>query len=158
MEKFRHMRLSDNQVSEEEAKKMLEEATHGVLAIQTEAGYPITIPVNFVYKDNKILFHGANEGQKYELIQKEPTASFCIVAKDDIRPEFITSLYASTIAIGTVKEIKDDEGKMDCIISILEKLVPTVMESGRAYVKDSWDSFACFELDIEHLTGKIGTE
>ncbi|MDD4199959.1 MAG: pyridoxamine 5'-phosphate oxidase family protein [Eubacteriales bacterium] len=158
MKQFRHMRLSDNQVSDAEAGKMLEEALHGTLAIQTKEGYPITIPINFVYKDNKILFHGAKAGQKYELIQEEPMGSFCVIAEDDIRPEFITSLYASTIAFGTIKEVKDDDARMDCLMSILEKYVPTVMEKGKQYIKDSWDSVACFELDIEYMTGKIGTE
>ena len=152
------MRLSENQMTEEDARKQLEKADHGVLALVGDNGFPITIPISFVYKDNKIMFHGAIEGQKFELIQKEPKASFCVVTKDDIRPEFITSLYESAIVFGTVRQIKDDEAKMDCLISILEKYMPQVMEAGKKYIQDSWDAVACFELEIEHITGKFGTE
>ena len=158
MQEFRHMRLSENQMTEEDARKQLEKADHGTLALVGDNGYPITIPINFVYKDNKILFHGANAGQKFELIQKAPKASFCVITKDDIRPEFITSLYESAIAFGTVREIKDDEAKMDCLVSVLEKYMPQVMEAGKKYIQDSWDAVACFALEIEHITGKFGTE
>ena len=158
MQEFRHMRLSENQMTEEDARKQLEKADHGTLALVGDNGYPITIPINFVYKDNKILFHGANAGQKFELIQKAPKASFCVITKDDIRPEFITSLYESAIVFGTVREIKDDEAKMDCLVSVLEKYMPQVMEAGKKYIQDSWDAVACFALEIEHITGKFGTE
>ena len=158
MSEFRHMRLSENQMTDEDARKTLEKASNGTLALAGDNGYPITIPVNFVYKDNKILFHGANDGQKYHLIQKEPKASFCVVTKDDIRPEYITSLYESTVVFGTVREIRDDNAKMDCLVSILEKYMPQVMEEGKKYIQNSWEDVACFELEIEHMTGKFGTE
>ena len=158
MNEFRHMRLSSNQMTDEDARKQLEKADHGTLALVGDDGYPITIPINFVYKDNKILFHGAKEGQKYELIQKQPKASFCVITKDDIRPEFITSLYESTIVFGTVHEIEKDAEKLDCLVSVLEKYMPQVMEAGRKYIQDSWDAVSCFELEIEHITGKFGTE
>jgi DNA-binding transcriptional regulator YhcF (GntR family) len=80
------------------------------------------------------------------------------ITKDDIRPEFITSLYESTVVFGTVREIEDDGARMDCLISVLEKYMPQVMEEGRKYIQDSWDAVACFELEIEHITGKFGTE
>lgn len=158
MAEFKHMRLAENQMTEEDARKQLEIADHGTLALVGDNGYPVTIPINFVYKDNIILFHGANDGQKYNLIKAEPKASFCVITKDDIRPEFITSLYESTVVFGTVREIKDDEGRMDCLVSILEKYMPQVMEAGKKYIQDAWDAVACFELDIEHITGKFGTE
>ncbi len=158
MAEFKHMRLAENQMTDEEARKQLEKADHGTLALVGDNGYPITIPIGFVYKDNKILFHGATAGQKYDLIQKEPKASFCVITKNDIRPEFITSLYESAVAFGTVREIRDDEAKRDVLISTLEKYMPQVMEAGKKYIQDAWDSVACFELEIEHLTGKFGTE
>ena len=65
MQEFRHMRLSENQMTEEDARKQLEKADHGVLALVGDNGFPITIPISFVYKDNKIMFHGAIEGQKF---------------------------------------------------------------------------------------------
>ncbi|MBQ9060907.1 MAG: pyridoxamine 5'-phosphate oxidase family protein [Firmicutes bacterium] len=158
MKEFRHMRLSENQMSDEDARKKLAEASNGTLALQGPDGYPVTIPINYVFKDNKILFHGANEGQKFELIQQEPKASFCVILKDDIRPEYITSLYENVIVFGTVRPITDDEEKMDCLVSILDKYMPQVMEAGKKYIQDSWDAVACFALEIEHLTGKFGTE
>ena len=158
MAEFKHMRLAENQMTEEDAKKQLEKASNGVLSLVGDNGYPITIPINFVYKGNKILFHGANDGQKYHLIEKEPKASFCVVTKDDIHPELITSLYESTVVFGTVREIKDDDAKMDVLVSVLEKYMPQVMEEGKKYIQDAWDAVACFELEIEHMTGKFGTE
>ena len=97
----------------------------------------------------------AYNGSEWEFTAEK---NCCVVTKDDIRPEFITSLYESAIVFGTVRQIKDDEAKMDCLISILEKYMPQVMEAGKKYIQDSWDAVACFELEIEHITGKFGTE
>ena len=48
MAEFKHMRLAENQMTEEDARKQLEIADHGTLALVGDNGYPVTIPINFV--------------------------------------------------------------------------------------------------------------
>ena len=86
MAEFKHMRLAENQMTDEDARKQLEKASHGTLALVGDNGYPVTIPIKFVYKDNKILFHGANDGQKYTLIKAAPKASSSVQGGTLSRP------------------------------------------------------------------------
>ena len=45
---FRKMRRSGQQLSREESEKILKEATHGVLAVCGDDGYPYAVPVSHV--------------------------------------------------------------------------------------------------------------
>ena len=51
----------------------------GFLSLVTGAGYPRTVALNFAAVGETIYFHGALEGEKFELIQASPRAGFTIV-------------------------------------------------------------------------------
>ena len=51
----------------------------GYLSLVTGAGYPRAIALNFAAVGETIYFHGALEGEKFELIQTSPPAGFSIV-------------------------------------------------------------------------------
>ena len=84
---FREMRLKEQALSQDEIEKVLTTAANGTLAVFGEDGYPYSVPVNFVYKDGKIYFHGAAEGYKYDCLSKNGNVSFSIISKDDIAKE-----------------------------------------------------------------------
>lgn len=69
---FQEMRLKEQALSKEETEAMLSKATHGTLAISGKDGYPYSVPVSFVYKDDKLYFHGAVAGKKYDLLTSNP--------------------------------------------------------------------------------------
>ena len=82
---FRQMRLKEeNQLPQEHAVKILENNTHGVLALDGDDGYPYAVPVSYAYEDGKIYFHGAAEGgHKLDSIARNSKVSFCVVEKDE---------------------------------------------------------------------------
>lgn len=51
---------------------------HGTLCLVDE-DEPYAVPLNFVWHDETICFHGSQEGRKMEVIAKNPKASFSVV-------------------------------------------------------------------------------
>ena len=80
---FREMRSKANMLTNEEVENILKTSPNGTLALYGENGYPYSVPVNFVYSDGKIYFHGAAEGYKLDCMKKDPHVSFSVIGKDD---------------------------------------------------------------------------
>ena len=57
------------------------------------------MPINFVYANDKIYFHGAKNGYKIDAINKFNKVSLCVVDKDYVVEEelttYITHVYVS---------------------------------------------------------------
>ena len=45
---FRPMRRNDRQMTKEEARQVLQEATSGILALSGDEGYPYAVPLSYV--------------------------------------------------------------------------------------------------------------
>jgi nitroimidazol reductase NimA-like FMN-containing flavoprotein (pyridoxamine 5'-phosphate oxidase superfamily) len=67
---FREMRRKDRLLSNDEAREILERNDFGVLAVLGDAGYPYAVPLNYVFVDGSIYFHGARTGHKIDAIKK----------------------------------------------------------------------------------------
>lgn len=155
---FREMRLKeDNQLPQEQALEMLEKAQYGVMALDGDDDYPYTVPVNFVFDDNKIYFHGATEGHKVDAIKRSDKASFCVVTKADIVPDAYNCLFLSTVAFGRVRPAKDEQEKRKALELMIDKYSKGFEEGGRKYINASWDEVQAFVIELEHITGKKGT-
>ena len=77
----------------------------GVLAVVGDDGYPYAVPLNYIYLNNKIYFHSAKEGHKVDAIAINNKVSFCVVAKDDVVPEELTTYFKSVIIFGKAKKL-----------------------------------------------------
>lgn len=154
---FRKMRLEkDNQIPSEQAVELLKACTYGTLAVEGDDSYPYAVPVNYVYKDNKLYFHGAPEGQKLDGIKKNEKVSFCVVSKADILPEAFNCLFLSTIAFGKARVISDNAEKKAALGLFLDKYSANFIDKGNDYIKAAFDDVCVIEMSIEHLTGKKG--
>jgi nitroimidazol reductase NimA-like FMN-containing flavoprotein (pyridoxamine 5'-phosphate oxidase superfamily) len=60
-------------------RDLAESCEVGFLSLVTAAGYPRAIALNFAAIGETIYFHGALEGEKFELILSAPRAGFTIV-------------------------------------------------------------------------------
>ena len=70
-------------------KQILDKVEYGVLALGGEI--PYAVPVNFVYFNNSIYFHGSLKGKKMEMIQKNNNVSFSVIYEDIIIPSYFAS-------------------------------------------------------------------
>ena len=152
---FREMRSKANMLTNEEVENILKTSPNGTLALYGENGYPYSVPVNFVYSDGKIYFHGAAEGYKLDCMKKDPHVSFSVIGKDDIAKENFTTLFSSVIAFGTIRVIDTMEEKIPVLEAMVGKYSAEFMESGKELISKGCGSVA-YELTIDHMTGKKG--
>ena len=157
---FRKMRRIGQLLSEEESERILTEATHGVLGLAGDDGYPYTVPVSHVYRDGKICFHCAKEGHKIDAIRRSGKVSFCVVAQDDVMPRERTTAYISVIAFGTARIVEDEAGLRRIAAMVGEKFSGDYPEECQQEIDEviAADRMYCVEITVEHLTGKCGLE
>ena len=122
---FREMRLTKQQLSDEEARTILEKGGTGTLALLGDEGYPYSVPINYMYEDGCIYFHSAKNGHKVDAIARESKASMSVITKDVLMPEKYTTDYCS-----------EYESDID------------------AEIDGAWNRLNVYELKIEHMTGK----
>ena len=67
-----------------EKREIMEKGTTGILGVLGDDDYPYTVPVNYLYRDGKIIFHGAKTDHKFDAMQKHDKVSFCVISRDEI--------------------------------------------------------------------------
>lgn len=155
---FREMRRRGQSLGEEECRRILEEGTHGVLALSGDDGYPYAVPISYALSGNCLIFHSAVFGHKIDSIHRSDKASFAVVECDDVVPEHYTTHYRSVIVFGRVRIAGDDE-KFSAIRVLARRYAPDDTEKHREeYIRASWDHLAVLVMDIEHVSGKESGE
>ena len=153
---FRPMRRFKQQLSENECKEILNKSKSGVLAVIGDDGYPYAVPLSYVYLNNKIYFHSAKEGHKIDALAKNNKVSFCVVTKDDVVPEELTTYFKSVIIFGKAKKLEGDELRNAAI-----QLGLKYYNNENAVKKEvdaALNRMLCFEISIEHISGKQAKE
>ncbi len=155
-EPFRPMRRARQQLSPAETEALLISGTTGVLSVNGDSGYPYAVPVNYVYKDGRIYFHGARAGHKFDAMARDSRVCFCVTGRDEPCPEKLTDLYQSAVVFGRARLLEGDEQTAAAAALGLRFLPdPARVE---AEVAGSEARLACFELIPEHVTGKEAIE
>ena len=151
------MRRKKQELSKEECIDILQTAKTAVLGVVGDNGYPYTVPINFVYANDKIYFHSAKSGHKIDGIKNNSKVSFCVIAKDEIIPEKFTTYFRSVIVFGKAR-----------ILESMDEILPAIRKLGMKYnpdeegcneeIKRCLQALAVIEMDIEHMTGKEAIE
>ncbi len=149
---FRQMRRTKQQLSEQETKAILARGSTGVLAVHGDDGYPYTVPLNYVYKDGKIYFHCAKEGHKFDALMRDDKVSFCVIDKDQVIPDEFATYYKSAVAFGHARLLEGEEAAK-AVYDLGYKYNPDPGKVRAELAKDL-PRVACFEIAIDHLTGK----
>ena len=157
---FRNMRRSGQMLSDAESRKILTEATHGVLGLCGDDGYPYTVPVSHVYCGGKIYFHCAKEGHKIDAIRNKEKVSFCVVAQDEVMAKERTTAYISVIAFGKARIVEDEPGLRRIAAMVGEKFSGDYPEECQQEIDEviAANRMSCVEITVEHLTGKCGRQ
>lgn len=119
--------------------------------------YPYIIPMNFGFKieNNKIIlyFHCAPDGQKLDLLRKNPNVSF----EMDCGHKLITGSsaceytmeYASVIGNGVASFVTDDKiSALDCIMGKYSS------DKIFKYSDSHINTVTIFKIDVHNITGK----
>lgn len=156
---FREMRRKKQALPDNETIRILETASHGVLAAAGDDGYPYAVPLSFVYSGGRIYFHCAREGHKLDAIKSCPKVSFCVVSEDNVVPEDYTTYYRSVIAFGRARILQNEDEIIRSLSLLAEKYHPTdTEENRREQVTRELEHLCMVEVEIEHLSGKEAKE
>ncbi len=154
---FRKMRRFKQQLTEDEAVKILKNSKSGVLAVNGDDGYPYTVPLNFVYTDSKIYFHCAKSGHKLDAIKNDSKVSFCVIAEDKVDSEKLTTLFKSVIVFGKAK-IMENEAEIKSEMTAFGLKYNNDINAVEKEIQREWNGLCCVEIEIEHITGKRAIE
>lgn len=152
---FRDMRRIEKQMKEMETKELLVRSDFGVLSVIQENGYPYGVPLNYVYKNGFIFFHGAKEGLKKDCIYNNEKVSFTVTDYYKILAEKFDTEYDSVIVFGIAKEVFDLE-KLNALKLLIGKYSKEYINAGDKYINAASDNTSVFKIEIDHFTGKRG--
>jgi nitroimidazol reductase NimA-like FMN-containing flavoprotein (pyridoxamine 5'-phosphate oxidase superfamily) len=121
------MRRAEFAVNDEvEFGRLMERIGVGVLSLADEP-CPHSVPLNFVYLEGALYFHGASAGRKYELARRGVGATFAAYEEYSLIPSYFinptnpcgaTQFFASVSVEGTV-ELVDEIGRKGEILDAL---------------------------------------
>ena len=155
---FRSMRRKRQQLSETESIEILRKSTSCTLALLGDNGYPYAVPISYVYAEGKLYFHSALSGHKIDAIRNCNKASFCVIDKDDVRPEKYTTYFRSVIAFGRIHIIEDEQEKLETARLLGDRYNPNQEEALQKELDKGLSRMVMILFDIEHLTGKEAIE
>lgn len=152
------MRRKDREISDfDEIIEVMKKCDVCRVAMQGEE-YPYMVPLNFgmeVEGDQVALyFHGALEGMKYELLERNPKVCFEMdcghMLYTDMEQGNCTMCYESVIGFGVMEEVAEEE-KPEALDILMEHYpVPTGFRYNEAVVPKT----RVLRLRVERMTGK----
>lgn len=152
---FRPIRRQKREIDIELAKKLLVDSRRGVLAVNGDGGYPYAIPINYIYveEDDKIYFHGARAGHKYDSIKACDKVCFTVYGNETIKKEVWAPFMQSVVVFGRCHMIDDYPVAMQLAKKFAMKYFPEEKIADDEIEKYG-NAVQMFEIEIEHMTGK----
>ena len=151
------MRRSKQQLSNEEAKQILQTATNGVLSLIGPDGFPYGVPMSYIFDGEKsIYFHCALIGRKIDCIKNNQHCCFTIVDQDEIHSEEFTTYYRSVIVEGWITILSEREKMMEALRMISSKYSPGI--ECEPEITKGLNRVLILKMDIKSITGKEAIE
>lgn len=152
---FREMRRPGQALDRDDCIRILGNAKRGTLSVLGDDGYPygVTMSPFFDKESNRLFFHCGKAGHKLDAMRNCDKVSFCTIS-DGVKTEKDWALrFESVVVFGKVRFIEDLEMKTK-ILSGITANFPADPEFLPAALKGHLDKTICFELVVEHMTGK----
>jgi nitroimidazol reductase NimA-like FMN-containing flavoprotein (pyridoxamine 5'-phosphate oxidase superfamily) len=137
-------------------ESLLREALVGCLATVGPDGSPYITPLNFVYHQGRIYFHGALKGRKVENIRANPRVCFevheLIKIVQGQQACDLSTRYRSVLAFGRARSLPDGAEKVAVLTALAEKYA-----SGQAVEPPTpkrAKGTTVIEITVEEMTGK----
>lgn len=148
-------------------KEIMNSCDYGTLCLSDEK-VPYGVPLNFVWIDDAVVFHGASEGRKVEIISKNPNVFFNVVKPYSFIPSYFsntksacpaTQFFASISLEGVAKVVTDLSIKAHFLNALMEKMQPEgeyehIDSTNPIYTK-ALEKTALFKIDPLDVSVKI---
>ncbi len=125
---------------------------------------PYVLPLNFVWVDDAIYFHGAAEGRKVTIIEENPNACFTVSANlgtlTDPVPAKTDTAYMSVLIFGTVEKVEEIDEAVMAMQTMLNKYIPGYYEKALAsshvvkYRSSLGSKTAVYKIKAQTITAK----
>ena len=150
---MKSMRRVDRQMTEAEAKELLERGEFGILATVDSTGQPYGVPLNYVYFNDAVYFHCALIGKKLNDIAANPQVCFTVVGNTQVLPDKFATNYESVMVFGAaaIVEASDRNAMFEALI---QKYSPAFIEAGHAYIEKFQAATQVVKISVAHITGK----
>ncbi len=154
---FRPIRRKKREISQELAEALLQASRRGVLAVNGDDGYPYAVPINFLYdkESNRIYFHGAKAGHKFDSIKACDKVCFTVYGNETIKnkDEEWAPFMQSVVIFGRCHLLDAGPETNEILKRLARKYYPTE-ELIDAIMASEGRAVQMFEIEIEHLSGK----
>ncbi|MEL7655290.1 MAG: pyridoxamine 5'-phosphate oxidase family protein [Bacillota bacterium] len=126
----------------------------------TDGDQPYIVPMNFGYQDGYIYLHGAKEGRKIDIINKNNKVCFEMelfqpeIIKNGDQPCDWGTVFRSVIGFGTARILETEEEKIKGLHAILKPHDDRVFAFPEAMLNET----AVIEIKINEMTGKIAND
>lgn len=151
------MRRFNQQLSYEESINILKNEPRGILAVLGDDNYPYAVPMNHIYLNGKLYFHGAEEGHKHDAYINHPKASYCVMDRGFKKEGQWWNEFKSVIIFGKISILENRQEKTDIMNKLADDFFPNHEETEKA-MKRLFERCEVFELSMEHITGKLVRE
>jgi hypothetical protein len=163
------MRRKEFEVSDpEECRRLLEEKSDGVLAFAGPDGWPRCVPINYVYANGAVYFHGSKQGEKMDGLALDARVEFVVYEAHAFIPSYFSDPYLACPATvyfksvrvrGRMAQVEDSAEKAAALAALLARMQP---EGGHAPIDaadpryaPSLRGVAVLRLDPDTITGKF---
>ena len=154
---FRPIRRKKREISQELAEALLQGSRRGVLAVNGDDGYPYAVPINFLFdkESNRIYFHGAKAGHKFDSIKACDKVCFTVYGNETIKnkDEEWAPFMQSVVIFGRCHLLDAGPETNEILKRLARKYYPTE-ELIDAIMASEGRAVQMFEIEIEHLSGK----
>lgn len=122
------MRMSTRICQDEQKINLfLSEMQTGYLGLSV-SDMPYIVPLNYVWHEGNIYFHGANEGKKVDMMQENANATFVVSENFGTMahpiPANTDTAYLSVMVYGKMEIVKELAEATEAMQKLLDKYVP----------------------------------
>ncbi|MCF6173566.1 MAG: pyridoxamine 5'-phosphate oxidase family protein [Campylobacteraceae bacterium] len=147
-------------------QEVLDLAEYGTLAICKD-NKPYSLPVNFVYLDKCIYFHGSLKGRKIDILKKNQLASFSVVEPYSVIQSYFSStdnlacpsthFFKSIMIDGRVEFVQNYEEKVQALSALMQKLQKEggYKPLGEEVYKKMINATTVCKIIIDSISGKF---
>ena len=125
-------------------------------------GYPISIPMAYGKKDDKIYLHGSTANRMLTAILENKKASITVMHLDGLvlaRSGFHHSVnYRSATLFGTVKKIENDQEKAIILENVVNTMIKNRWNTLRPITQKELNRTLVIEFTIETASAKVRAE
>ncbi len=148
------MRRKDREMNQEFANYVFDTCEWAVLSMNTPEGFPYSVPLSVVRKENVLYFHCAMDGKKVECLKNDARVFVTAVGKTHRMEKEFTTEFESAMAVGIASEVTDEKEKIEALRLLCLRHTPMNMDHFQEAIEKSLSRTAIWRVTLNEVTAK----